>query len=167
MLGFKFKEGKLLTHFVAWAMLPLTNTTVPSRISWGQNLFPLRPWVHLTFGLSDDVADSKSLTDVMEGLVPWITPLINIIIRTCPQHVVHCIITGTCEKNTLYSTAVSSSACMHNPPKHCWRTEGPLSPLLTTHIPSPIYLSGKALHWGSARRQDSNSTLLNSCVRME
>lgn len=98
----------------------------------------------LTFGLSDDVADSKSLTDVMEGLVPGIAPLIDIVIRAGPQHVVHCVITGTCEKSVLYSTVTSSA-----------------------DNPTPTYLLGKALGWGAARRQDSISTMLNSCVRME
>lgn len=36
--------------------------------------------VHLTFRLSDDVADSQPLAHIMEGLIPRITPLINVII---------------------------------------------------------------------------------------
>ena len=63
-----------------------------------------------TFRLSDDMADSKSLADVMEGLIPRITPLIDIVIRACPQHVVHCIITGTCKNSNLYTTITSLSA---------------------------------------------------------
>lgn len=51
--------------------------------------------VFLTFGLCDDMTHSQSLTDTVEGLVPGIAPLINIIVRARPDHVVHCIITGT------------------------------------------------------------------------
>lgn len=69
--------------------------------------FPRRPWVHFTFGLCDDVADSKSLADIMEGLVPRITPLIDIIVWARPQHVVHCIVTGTCKEHIVFTGQVT------------------------------------------------------------
>lgn len=36
--------------------------------------------VLLTFGLGDDMADPQSLAHIMEGLVPRIAPLINVVI---------------------------------------------------------------------------------------
>lgn len=52
-------------------------------------------YVCLTFGLCNDMANSQPLTDTVECLVPRITPLIDVIIRARPYHVIHSIITGT------------------------------------------------------------------------
>lgn len=48
----------------------------------------------LTLGLQDDVADSQPLADVMEGLVPRIAPLVNVVVGARPDHVVQGIVAG-------------------------------------------------------------------------
>lgn len=96
--------------------------------------------MRLTSGLSDDVADSESLADIMEGLIPRITPLIDIVIRAGPQHVVHCIVTGTCKNSILYSTVASTPAVYKVLHKHCQRMERPgFSLMLTIHTYSHIF----------------------------
>lgn len=73
---------------------------------------------HLTFGLHDDVADSQSLAHIMEGLIPRITPSVDIIVGACPQHVIHRIITGTCKEWTLFNHRVAT-ACARTSHRHC------------------------------------------------
>lgn len=67
----KFKKEAVST-LCCWLTFPPTAAILVCHI------WELR--VLLTFGLGDDMADPQSLAHVMEGLVPRIAPLINVVI---------------------------------------------------------------------------------------
>lgn len=48
-----------------------------------------------TFGFFDNMADAQPMAHMMEGLVPRIAPLVDVITGAGPDQVVQCIVTSS------------------------------------------------------------------------